>query len=321
MVQKTATMWEIRRPVDNKEMILQFHYINDGRTTLHYKVGKNQEKSKELAEYIKDKTLVDPRHNIYLSFVHFSQISLNEMIEYLLLVPGIKLAEDRKDSAGKRILKFIGHQNDTVTLTYHSNSTLQLQGRPVTLYCQMIAFLSEYLSLGDIIESQSKFISVPIRIGDIEYELDARMPCAHSKIDPTTRKMLATSIAFTKIDINLPDYTAFAFPALRALEGHLKSLFYNKGIAITGKEGFGPHFDYNGLRYSLKSDTRHTIGCFKTCSAIEDSYNYYNNHRHSLFHAEVAPVGSSIIEDRNEAVKIIEEAIAIIEQSHQVLSN
>lgn len=321
MVQQTQIMWEIRRTVDNKEMILQFFFIKDGRTTLGYKVGKHQEVSRRLAEFIKEKTLVDSRHNIHLSFKDFSQNSLDETITYLSLVPGVKLAEDQKNATGQRILRFTGHQNDTVTLVYHSNSTLQLQGKPVTLYCQIIAFLSEYLSLGDIIESQSKFISVPIKIDDIEYELDSRMPYAHSKLDQTTRKMLATSIAFTKLNIALPDYTAFVFPALRALEGHLKSLFYSKGIAIIGRNSFGPHFYYTGGKHSLNHDACRTISCPRTCSAIELSYNYYNNHRHSLFHAEVVPVTSSIIEDRNVAVKIIETVIEKIEKSHQILSN
>lgn len=320
MVQRGNALWEIRREVDNKEMILQFHFLNDGRTTINYKVGKNQESSRSLAEYIKDKALVDPRHNIYLSFKNFGEQSLKELMEYLSLVPGIKLIEDKQIPSGQRIIKFVGEQKDEVTFVYHVNSTLQLQGRPVTLYCQVIAFLSEYLSLGDIIESQSKFIPVPIKIADIEYELDSRMPLAHKKLDPTTRKMIGTSIAFTKIDIKLPDYTAFVFPVLRSLEGQLKSLFFGKGISILDRDGFGPYFDRNGRKYHLKPGVQKSIGCSKTCSAIEDSYNYYTNHRHSLFHAEIEPVGSTIIENRDEALRIINTVIEIIEQAHRSLS-
>jgi hypothetical protein len=319
MVQRSPILWQINRIVDNKELILQFHYLNDGTTTLGCKVGNNQTKSKELAEYIKKTTLIDPRNNITLAFSNFAQGSLDQMITFLAKVPGVKLADDRKDKTARRILKFTGQQNDTVTLVYHTNSTLTLQGRPVTLYSQIIAFLSEYLSLGEIIQSQSMFIPVPIRTSDIEYELHAKMPFADSKLDATMRKMLCTSLVFTKLDIDLPDYTALVFPALRALEGHLKALFYSKGFVI-GKEGFGIFFDYNGLKHFLNLDTRQKIGCSKSCTAIENSYNYYYNHRHSLFHSEVVPLASSIIEDRGEAIRMIDTVINIIEDSHHSLS-
>ncbi len=318
MTKRNDSLWVARRIVDNKEMLLHCYYLNDGRTTLTYSVGKNHEASKLLAMHIKENALVDSRHNIYLSFKDFKPASLDEMISYLSFVPDVKLAEDRTNPSGQRILKFLGHQHDIITLTYHVNRTLQIQGRPVTLYCQIIAFLSEYLSLGDIIESQSKFVPVPIRISDIEYELQAKMACAYDRVDLTTRKMLGTAIAFTKIDIDLPDYTAFAFPALRALEGHIKTLFFNKGIQIN-REGFGLHFYYNSTKHTLKIDTTRLINCANTCTAIEISYNYYNAHRHRLFHAEVVPLGSSIIEDRRQASDIIQSVISIIEDSYRIL--
>ena len=321
MVQKTDTMWEIRRVVDNQEMILQFHYLYDGRTTLGHKVGKNQAISKKLAEFIKTKALVDPRHNIYLSFKNFAQESFDDLMTYLSSANGVKLSEDQKKLTGQRVLHYTGNQNDVVTIVYHSNLTLQLQGRPVTLYCQVIAFMAENLSLGDIIESQSKFIPIPLKLSDIEYELDAKLPLSYSKLDPTTRKMLGASIAFAKLNIELPDYTAFAFPALRALEGQIKTLFHGKGITISGKDSLGPYFFYDGAKRKLKSEIVSRINCQKTRNAIEHCYNYYWNHRHSLFHAEAVAITSSIIEKRDEAIGIIDTVLGIFEDTQRILSS
>jgi RNase LS, bacterial toxin DBD domain/RNase LS, bacterial toxin/RNase LS, bacterial toxin N-terminal len=320
MVQKSDILWEIRRVVENKEMILQFFYLNDGRTTLGYKVGSNQESSRKLAEHIKNNTLVDPRHNVTLSFKNFTQESFNDLTTFLSAVNGVNVSEDRQNPTGQRIVRYTGNQNDSITFVYHTNSTLQLQGRPVTLYCQVIAFLSEYLSLGEVIESQSKFIPVPIKIKDIEYELEAKLPYSYSKLDPTTRKMLGASIAFTKLNIDLPDYSAFAFPALRAMEGQIKALFFEKGISIIGKDGFGDHFRFDGMRHLVALDTANKINCTNTCRAIENLYNYYCKHRHSLFHAEVAPIASTIIEDRDKAVEIVDVVIRTLEDSYRILT-
>lgn len=317
--QVSSSLHQIKRNVDGEEMLLNIYLLNDGRTTLTYKVGKNQNLSKKLAEYIKENTLVDSRPNICLSFREFSKESLCEMIEYLTTDPNVEVLDDRTVQSGQRVIKFKGHQNDIVTVTYHTTSTLLLQGRPVTLYCQIIAFLTEYLSLGEVIESQSKFIKIPIKISDIQSELTSRLPYSFEKIDETTRKMIGASIAFTKLDIELPDYTAFVFPSLRALEGQIKCLFLSKGIHITNKDGFKGFFELKGNQFKLNSNGVSSINCSKTCFAIEKAYNYYINHRHSLFHAESIPLGSTIIEDRNDAVKIIETVIKIFEEIYQII--
>ncbi len=78
------------------------------------------------------------------------------------------------------------------------------------------------------------------------------------------------------------DYSQYVFPALRALEGHMKYLFGISGITITSKKGFGCFDkDANTQKYTLPP-AKIADGRLRT--RLETYYNYYAITRHTLFH-------------------------------------
>ena len=125
--------------------------------------------------------------------------------------------------------------------------------------------------------------------------------------------MLTTALAMNKIDINLPDYTAFSFPALRALEAYIKLIFNEKGIALCS-HGFN-QFDQSGLSHVLKPALVSIINCQITTSGIEKCYNYFYSNRHTLFHVNNVTVTTRILVKKEEATKIVETVFELIEET------
>jgi HEPN superfamily RnaseLS-like protein len=147
--------------------------------------------------------------------------------------------------------------------------------------------------------------------------MSATMPYSFDNLDNTVKAIISPSIALSKLDIELEDYTVIAFPALRGLEGYMKSLFHGKGIVI-GKKGFAPHLN-DGYHATLSDNARKSIDCDKTCTAINRCYGYYKDERHGLFHASGILANSRLIKEKKDAVNIVNGVLQLIEESHNLI--
>lgn len=99
------------------------------------------------------------------------------------------------------------------------------------------------------------------------------------------------------------DYSQYAFPALKALEGHIRYLITLAGGNV---EKQFDCFKKKQNRYVLArpfSDRRRN-------NSIEKCYNYYKSQRDTLFHAGVDK--TRLINTKTEADKIIRQCIALI---------
>lgn len=301
---------------DGKEALLQFFYNNDGTTTIHYKVGKNFGLSEEVAVYISKNGLLDARANFSLAFKGRETDEVNLLMEYLKSEVGAKVEETAAPMY--TMYKVQGVHSDTLVFKYFTNGTLQVQGKPLFLYREAISFLSEFLSLEEVIKSQSDVFKVAIDPESVRDELEGVLPTAYSFLGQTVPKILSASIALRRLDLNLEDYSAFVFPVLKGLEGYIKKLFGSKGIEITREDGFGGVFHKNatGSSFILRPDARSKINCNETCNAIQTCYSLFNKHRHGLFHADSIPDASRIISSRQEAVDLIDTVLAEIENTY-----
>jgi hypothetical protein len=186
------------------------------------------------------------------------------------------------------------------------------------LYCDLIDILSELFDYKEVIDSQLKVIQVNIRVEEVLSDLQTMMPMAYGFIDNKLISIISPALALMKIDIELSDYSCFAFPVLRGLEGYIKVLFSKKMNIVIEKNGFGEYFDENQGKMELKKTIKiqHNLDL---CRALENSYNYYRQQRHGLFHTDGTVETTRIIQSRNEAINIIEKAIEIIEGTYSSL--
>lgn len=315
LVNKGNNQYRCKINGDNKEVFIDFYFRDDGTTTIQPKVGGQQELSIELATHILSNV---PYHDVKNSSysVKATDEIIQFVIEYLDDLEGV--SQTYKDITGQNGYVLYQYQSkicDRLTIKYFTNKTLQIQGKPMYLYQEVVCLLAEFFPFDEVVKNQAESYSVPLDPTEVRTEIDRLLPTAHTVLDPMLINILIASVAFTKIDIKIPDYSSFTFSALRTLEGYLKYLFQSKGINI---EKHFTEFGENkttGL-YHLKPSIATAIGCPKTGQAIEEIYNYLNKNRHGLFHTAAVVATTRIISNKKDAHKIIWDTINLIESSH-----
>lgn len=287
----------------------------DGTTTLSYKFGKNQELSLAIANHIKENCTIG--NNITKSYLTISNVTNDK---FLLILEFLK--EECNAAISGPILiqhgtqyKIKGVQGDSLTFNLYKTGKLQIQGKPLLLYCDLIDILSELFDYKEVINSQLKVIQVDIKVEEVLSDLKSMMPTAYGFIDNKLLSIISPALALMKIDVELSDYSCFAFPVLRGLEGYIKVLFSKKMKIVIEKNGFGEYFDDNQGKMELKKTikSQHNL---ELCRAVENSYNYYRQQRHGLFHVDGIVETTRIIQSRKEATDIIEKAIEIMEGTY-----
>ena len=300
---------------DAKKVLVDFYYREDGTTTIQPRVGEQQDTSFKLATHIQSKAQsADVKASSYSIKAEDSTFRL--VLEYFDGLDDVQLTyQDSTYQNGYELYQYQSKIGDRLTLKYFTNQTLQVQGKPLHLYQEVTCLLSEYYPFEQAVRNQQEFFSIPIDPVEIRSEIQQFLPNSHKILDETLIKILTGSITYMKIDIDLPDYSSFAIPALRTLEGYLRYLFASKSFPIGVNFGVFNEDAQTGL-YRLGPKTRARIGCAKTCNAMEQVYNYYNQHRHGLSHTENVAATTRIITNKLDAHKIILEAINIIETTY-----
>ena len=135
--------------------------------------------------------------------------------------------------------------------------------------------------------------------------------------------MLRTSWTLKGIPISLPDYSCYVYPVLRALEGVMRRMLFQRGFSVTNDSSnqLGKLFykDSNG-KFKIKNEFMSQGIDSKTCNALEHCYTYFVQNRHTLFHSEDFTDASRIIDKKERAVKMIEKILEIIDKAY-VLAN
>ncbi|MBI3521197.1 MAG: type II toxin-antitoxin system RnlA family toxin [Bacteroidetes bacterium] len=299
----------------DKEIAMLSIYFNptDETTTINYMVGSNQTLSYELAKTIKEHCSLK---EVLVSSFYIKKINKPELETVLEFVQekGANI-EEKKDIGTGIQYKIKGKHGGHITLKHFNTLSLQIQGKAALLFDDIIEILSELLPFKEVIEQQLKFYSANLTAGDILGEMENRIPIAFPHLHDKIKSIISPCFALKKIQgIEIGDYSSFAFPALRGLEGILKDLLAPKCIPDNKKEGFGEFFEFNNthLKHFLNNETKAIIKDENKCRNIEKVYNYYSTQRHSLFHVD------NMIEltrtlSRNEAETIINSILNIID--------
>lgn len=290
----------------------------DGTTTIYHQVGANQNLSKQIADQIVNISIINQfkSHSFYIKSIRNEDF--NSLIE-IITEYGNSIEEDTKDG-NKRIVKIQGRQGDRITITKHNNNSFQVQGKPMLLFNEIIEILSEFMPFNDIIKQQLEFYETNLTTADIQGELECKLPNCYELIDDKLKIIITPSLALQKIDVALEDYSAFAYPILRAIEGILKQILLKYGKIIDYKEGFKEYIekDNNG-KYILTEDFEKEVNNSQIANKICNLYKYYNIHRHSLFHIDANIVTSKVV-TLQDANNIITSSLTIIDDCYDCLN-
>ncbi len=305
-------------PKDNSEALLVVYYKNDGTTTIDPTAGKNRELSKELAEYIKDTCLITERKSFSLSFKDVSDEGFSLLLEFLTEELGATVTEDNKSDT-RRLFRVKGTLKDEIVITYYNNKTVLVQGKPLNLYIEIKLFFYEILSFEQVVKTEADTYKVDLDVKEIRHELESYLPTAFSFLNDRLIRVLTPSLSLAKLDIQMEDYSSFAFPALRGMEGYIRQLLklkgHDNGVKNTNK--LGRLFKEDVNNYSLLQDfATADISCDATCQALERAYNFWKSKRHPYFHIDKQVQMTPIVWNKGDAETIIHEALTLIEETY-----
>ncbi len=309
-------------PKEDKEALLVIYFKKDGTCTIDPTAGKYPQLSKALAEYLKENCLITKRKNFSLTFRNVSAGNFSLLMDFLIDELNSNLLEDDK-SETRRLLRLKGQLEDEIAITYYNNETVLVQGKPLNLYMEIKLFFYERLSFDQVVRTEAETYEINIKADDIRNELESYLPTAFSFLDEKLIKILTPSLSLMKLEIELEDYSSFAFPALRSLEGYIRQLLSLKGrengVKRAGNIGSLFREDTEYVSY-LQDFAKIDIQCDNTCNALERSYNYWKSKRHPYFHAEIRVQMTPIIWKKEDAEAILNDTLLLIEDTYSKIA-
>jgi hypothetical protein len=289
---------------------LHVYNKNDATTTLNPNVGANQVVSHALAEHVALACRKVQFEQKPLGVNFLSEENWRFLVEYLQ-EEGYKVTKGAVPY-GERFDVWKAH-GDTVNINRYDSGRFLMQGKARNLYGIVAAALCDLVpDKKAIVQAQLQSFSIEgINAVDLLEELRQLVPNAVEILGDTGMAFIAPSLAYIKIDLNLPDYSSYAFPALKGLEAYMKSILSAHGYIIGNKDGMKKVF----ISEALLPSVRTKIACQATTRALEESFKLYNLHRHGLFHADGVPALSRLIETRAEAITIVHAVLHCIEST------
>ena len=310
---KTGNPYRCNIVADGKKAILDFYYNNDGTTTITT-TGTNVEISTVIKTLLEDScAYTNNNEGKTYSFKKLPSEWAVKLIEYLTTIVGESVAHEKVDKQPVHdVYKFTSKIGDSLIINIYENGTITLQGKPAYLYGEAISLLSycDKVSVDDIVDTINSFHNVDIKIEEVRNEMETLLPRSYSNIDDMVLKLLSPSISLRKVKLPLEDYSCYAFPALRALEGYIKYLFGLKSINIG--HNFGGIYDKGSLTAGVSSQ----VADVNYQGELERLYYYLASNRHVVFHAEQLLIGTTLLEDKQEADEIVNNVLNLIETSY-----
>lgn len=197
------------------------------------------------------------------------------------------VVEELNEEAHCRVFSATGARGDKVRIKKYRNMSVQFQGRYLHTAILINDFLCNVLSIQDLLTQQISTFRIPVTQQQVSAELLGVIPLSHGFIHEQVRKQLACSLALSKVEIELEDYSAISFPALRALEGFLFQVL-SRNFKPERSSKVGEYFERksNGS-YALTG--QHAAECdVITAEVAGECYTYWHAQRHGTFHMSAA---------------------------------
>ena len=290
---KTGNPFRCTIIADGKKAMLDFYYNGDGTTTIS-PTGSNLEISTTIKVILEEGcTYSNNTEGKTYSFKKLPSQWAEKLIEYLTTLVAESAVHEQVDKQPiHNVYKFTSNIGDTLIINLYENGTLTLQGKPAYLYGEAISFLSycDSVSVEDIVDTINHFHDIDIKTEDVRSEMEVLLPRSYRNIDDMVLKLLSPSISLRKIKMQLEDYSCYAFPALRALEGYIKHLFGLKGVSIG--------YTFYGIFSSgvLVTNISSQIADSTYQGELERLYSYFSGNRHVIFHTEQVLIGTTMLQ-------------------------
>jgi len=282
----------------------------------HWVKGHSNNKYNELADSLaknalKSGTKLVSKGQSYFVISNINKDDLDAVISILKEeFKNISSVVERKNNKDTYKLSY---GKEALNITLFSSGKLLVQGKMSYLFQIFTSLICELIDDREIVK---------VLKDAYQYSFEQKLLddgwCAYCSNIPqeynsNIRKLLKQSIINLYVYVESFDYGGYVFPALRALEGHIKILLGNIGITIN-KE-FNCFEKNNRNCYVLNSIT--PIGNNHLIADIEKCYNYYSSFRHSIFHFDIVGETDSarMISKKEDADEIILKCLQLINET------
>lgn len=201
-----------------------------------------------------------------------------------------------------------------ITVSHYKSaaSKIVIQGEPTGVFQIFIAYIVELLGMeADAILSSAYRKNIDRKV--IDSDINTVFPYYPTNYPVNIRRLLRQAVINLRYYVDAEEYSQYAFPALRALEGHLKHLIADaSGAPCTGFNQFNKDNvtgRYIYVRPGTAADKK---------GRIEECYNYYKSVRDSVFHfGDILGTTDTtrIISTKKDADEIIQHCIEMINKT------
>jgi len=308
--------------IDGKACLVIFFFKKDGTTTIQTTAGPDSEMSERIGNEIKEAADLSQTSQASYTFRNISTDQVVLFQEYVEEeIEGANVSTTKVTDSQSRIT-LEGRYKDKATVTYYeSTGTVLLQGKPLPIIQEAKLFFYDIADIDDIIENESNVHEIKLEKDALHGKLHAYMPNAISFLDNKIIKILTPALVLESINVDLPDYSMFVYPALRGMEGYIRQLLKAKYPEYRNTNKIGSLFDdcIKGDGFPLQGFAQSSIGCTDTICALETAYTKYHTLRHPYFHIDKHISSAPIIERKDAALSLTMDVLTTIESTYTPL--
>lgn len=299
--------------VAGERFALNLFRNKDGKCTLGRTAGLSETAFVGVASQIADQCKYGAGHSLELSV----QIPAEQppLIVEFLCSQGGKVVETLDRELFKQ-WRVQGPRGDTIVLKAYKNRTFQAQGTHAQVAVWLFDYLSNVLALDEVLEQQRKLYKISLTTQEVRDGLKARIPAVHDFLAEPVRKQFSSAHALSKVAIELEDFAALAFPALRGIEGFCFQVLEKEcKFAPAAKAQLGEYFESFDKSYRLRSPHRDGLNSALQ-TLLDGTYGLWHKHRHGLFHMDGTVETTRILTSRDAAVGIADEVLNFVDSAY-----
>lgn len=307
-----AGEWNVKLKIENKlkyKEILKIEFIKVSVNDVFYSKKADYLAKLLVRDWIYTKKNGDSCFWIFC----FEKYSFVEFAQHIKEING-SVSYTENSSFGKKIYEFeLQGESATVTL-YTGDQILFVKGKINHLFQIIVMAIIELYdddSVANILKEAYNVRGIidNKKIKEIDSSIEKFVPNGYPN---GIKRLLKEAMMNTIIFNRCVDYSMYVFPALRALEGHIKYLITEAGGRAGRQFGcFGLDKNVNPNRYVVTANFPDN----SKNKSIENCYNYYKSQRDTIFHfGDILGEfdNTRFIENKDEADEIIKKCIELI---------
>lgn len=305
---------------------LDFQKCSGGLLTICPKVGTNIPVSMLIAESIYERVCNVLKNSPFANgfSIVLPEEDFDTVIDLISEIEGVTLSnfyeQNEEGKAKYKLYKYKGFAGDSVVIRYFpKTSRMQMQGKPLYLFNEIVAMVSENGAEQDeVVDAHLKYCNVDMKKEDIYEEMEAILGTnLFNFLSKTQKVILSTSFILSKIEGDLGDNSVLVQPANRAFEGFAKKIYAQEGLECDGEQQLGKFFEWPEHISPLMKDEYVNKLDDHIVKGFTAMFKFYTQYRHPYMHSSAYDYSTTIIENRKVAEEKLNEVISAMKSWYE----